>query len=166
MPATRRPSACRRSRRWPAARRSSCARAEGLAELADGACGLAVQHGTGPAFAEAIAALLAGDRPAQRRAARARAEANDWEQVLPGLLDHYRRLPRAPHGIASAGAGAGADDRGLVPAAGAMSNETTITPSRFESERFVCVVLHDVAPSTRAACMRPSPPSPRSPTCR
>jgi len=66
--------------------------AEGLAELADGACGLAVEHGTGPAFAEAIAALLAGDRPAQRRAARARAEANDWEQVLPGLLDHYRRL--------------------------------------------------------------------------
>ena len=35
-----------------------------------------------------------------------------------------------------------------------MSNETTITPSRFESERFVCVVLHDVAPTTRAACMR------------
>ena len=34
-----------------------------------------------------------------------------------------------------------------------MSIET-ITPSRFESERFVCVVLHDVAPSTRAACMR------------
>jgi len=35
-----------------------------------------------------------------------------------------------------------------------MSDETTVTPSRFESERFVCVVLHDVAPSTRAACMR------------
>ena len=32
--------------------------------------------------------------------------------------------------------------------------ETTITPSRFESERFVCVVLHDVAAATRAACMR------------
>ena len=31
---------------------------------------------------------------------------------------------------------------------------TTITPSRFENERFVCVVLHDVAASTRAACMR------------
>ena len=66
--------------------------AEGLAELADGACGLAVEHGTGAAFAEAIAALLAGDRPAQRHAARARAEASDWEQVLPALLDHYRRL--------------------------------------------------------------------------
>jgi len=35
-----------------------------------------------------------------------------------------------------------------------MNDETTLTPSRFESERFVCVVLHDVAPSTRAACMR------------
>ena len=33
-------------------------------------------------------------------------------------------------------------------------SETTITPSRFESERFVCVVLHDVASATRAACMR------------
>ena len=35
-----------------------------------------------------------------------------------------------------------------------MSDPTTITPSRFANERFVCVVLHDVAPSTRAACMR------------
>ncbi|MEO5881663.1 MAG: polysaccharide deacetylase family protein [Caldimonas sp.] len=33
-------------------------------------------------------------------------------------------------------------------------NHTTITPSRFENERFVCVVLHDVASSSRAACMR------------
>ena len=47
-----------------------------------------------------------------------------------------------------------------------MSDETTITPSRFESERFVCVVLHDVAPSTRAACVRTLAASPRSPTCR
>ena len=31
---------------------------------------------------------------------------------------------------------------------------TTTTPSQFESERFVCVVLHDVASSTRAACLR------------
>jgi alpha-1,6-mannosyltransferase len=67
-------------------------RAEGLAELADGACGLAVERGTGEAFAEAITALLTGDRPAQRRAARTRAEANDWERVLPALLGHYRRL--------------------------------------------------------------------------
>jgi len=67
-------------------------KAEGLAELADGPCGIAVEHGSGAAFAEGIAALLAGDRPAQRRAARARAEAHDWEQVLPALLGHYRRL--------------------------------------------------------------------------
>jgi len=67
-------------------------KAEGLAELADGACGIAVEHGSGAAFAEGIVALLAGDRPAQRRAARARAEAYDWEQVLPALLGHYRRL--------------------------------------------------------------------------
>ena len=31
---------------------------------------------------------------------------------------------------------------------------STITPSRFESERFVCVVLHDVAAATRPACTR------------
>jgi len=35
-----------------------------------------------------------------------------------------------------------------------MSDDTTITPSRFENERFVCVVLHDVAASTRSACVR------------
>ena len=67
-------------------------KAEGLAELAEGGAGLAVERGDGAAFAEAIAALLAGDRAAQRRAARARAEEADWERVLPGLLDHYRRL--------------------------------------------------------------------------
>jgi len=33
-------------------------------------------------------------------------------------------------------------------------NDATTTASRFASERFVCVVLHDVAPSTRAACTR------------
>jgi alpha-1,6-mannosyltransferase len=89
-------------------------RAEGLAELADGACGLAVEHGTGAAFAEAIAALLAGDRPAQRRAARARAEASDWEQVLPGLLDHYRRLLEG--GAASPAPGRAIEASSLPPA--------------------------------------------------
>ena len=91
-PATRRPSACRRSRRWPAARRSSCARRRAWPSSPTVRHGLAVERGTGAAFAEAIAALLAADRPAQRRAARARAEANDWAQVLPALLGHYRRL--------------------------------------------------------------------------
>jgi alpha-1,6-mannosyltransferase len=67
-------------------------KAEGLAELAEGDAGVAVERGDGAAFAEAIAALLAGDREEQRRAARARAEASDWDRVLPGLLEHYRRL--------------------------------------------------------------------------
>jgi alpha-1,6-mannosyltransferase len=67
-------------------------KAEGLAELAEGGAGVAVERGDGAAFAEAIAALLAGDREEQRRAARARAEASDWDRVLPGLLEHYRRL--------------------------------------------------------------------------
>ena len=67
-------------------------KAEGLAELADGSAGIAVEHGTGAAFAEAISALLAGDRGAQRQAARTRAEASDWERVLPELLGHYQRL--------------------------------------------------------------------------
>lgn len=66
--------------------------AEGLAELADGPFGRAVDEGNGRAFAAAIAALFEGDRPAQRAAARARAEASDWERVLPGMLGHYQRL--------------------------------------------------------------------------
>ena len=66
--------------------------AEGLAELADGGAGRGVDAGTGAAFAAAIAALFEGDRTAQRRAARGRAEASDWERVLPGLLGHYQRL--------------------------------------------------------------------------
>ena len=67
-------------------------KAEGLAELADGCCGLAVEHGSGVGFAEAIAGLFDGDRSAQRAAARARAEAGDWERILPDLLGHYQRL--------------------------------------------------------------------------
>ena len=86
--------------------------AEGLAELAGGAAGRAVDRGTGAAFAEAIAAHFEGDRSAQRGAARARAEASDWEQVLPGLLGHYRRLlgrdPAPGVSAAAAAASAGA----------------------------------------------------------
>lgn len=66
--------------------------AEGLAELVEARSGVAVGSGGGAAFAEAIAALFAREPSAMRRAARERAEASDWEQVLPGLLDHYRRL--------------------------------------------------------------------------
>ena len=63
-----------------------------LSKPSDGSAGIAVEHGTGAAFAEAISALLAGDRGAQRQAARTRAEASDWERVLPELLGHYQRL--------------------------------------------------------------------------
>ena len=69
-------------------------RAAGLAELADDASAIGVATGSGAAFAEAIASLFdAGrDRDAMRRAARARAEAHDWQRVLPDLLARYRRL--------------------------------------------------------------------------
>ncbi len=66
--------------------------AAGLSELVDTRTGVAVGSGSGAAFAEATAALFARDRPALRRAARERAEASDWERVLPELLDQYRRL--------------------------------------------------------------------------
>jgi len=90
--------------------------AEGLAELADGISGRAVEHATGAAFAEAISALLAGDRPAQRRAARARAEANDWALVLPALLGHYRRLLAGRAGSASPAAERPFEATALPPA--------------------------------------------------
>ncbi len=86
--------------------------AEGLADLAGGAAGRAVDRGTGAAFAEAIAVQFEGDRATQRSAARARAEASDWEQVLPGLLGHYQRLlgrePALGGSAAAAAASAGA----------------------------------------------------------
>ena len=68
--------------------------AAGLAELADDASAVGVATGSGAAFAEAIASLFdAGrDRDAMRAAARARAEAHDWQRVLPGLLARYRVL--------------------------------------------------------------------------
>ena len=67
--------------------------AEGLAELVDERVGQGVAAGTGAAFAEAIAAVCeGGGREARGVAARARAEAHDWQRVLPGLLGHYRRL--------------------------------------------------------------------------
>ncbi|HEX4234573.1 MAG TPA: glycosyltransferase [Caldimonas sp.] len=66
---------------------------EGLAELAEGESGaVAVRDGGAEAFAEAIAALFAGDLDGLSRAARRRAEASDWERVFAGLVGHYRRL--------------------------------------------------------------------------
>ncbi len=67
--------------------------AAGLAELCEGESGaIGVDTGTAAAFAEAVAALFAGDRVERSRAARARAEASDWERVFPALLAHYQRL--------------------------------------------------------------------------
>lgn len=68
--------------------------AEGLAELVDDSVGLGVDSGRAEAFAEAIAALFASDLGPRKRAARARAEAHDWERVLPALLAQYRGLLR------------------------------------------------------------------------
>jgi alpha-1,6-mannosyltransferase len=86
--------------------------AEGLAELVDPTVGIAVESGRVGAFADAIAALFAGELGSRRQAARARAEAHDWERVLPTLLSHYRSLlnaaparerARAPEAAAVAG---------------------------------------------------------------
>jgi hypothetical protein len=54
------------------------------------------------AFAEAVAALFAGDRGEHSRAARRRAEASDWNAVFPNLVGHYRRLVCARRGDAVA----------------------------------------------------------------
>ena len=66
--------------------------AEGLGELADGGAAVAVAGTSGAAFAAAIESLFAGDRSERSRRARARAEASDWNIVLPGLVGHYLRL--------------------------------------------------------------------------
>ncbi|MEO8858062.1 MAG: glycosyltransferase, partial [Burkholderiaceae bacterium] len=66
--------------------------AEGLAELVDDSLGCAVQRPSAQSLAEAIAATLARDRHALGRAARARGLAHDWNQVLPQLWQHYRRV--------------------------------------------------------------------------
>lgn len=64
----------------------------GTGELVDGSVGQAVGRGTPAAFAEAIDAVLGRDRHALGTAARARALANDWEQVLPALVRRYDAL--------------------------------------------------------------------------
>jgi alpha-1,6-mannosyltransferase len=74
----------------------------GLAELCDGdgaGAALGVGAADADAFAEAIAALFAGDRDGRSRAARARAEASDWERVFPALVGHYQRLVGARGGV-------------------------------------------------------------------
>jgi alpha-1,6-mannosyltransferase len=81
----------------------------GLAELCDGDGGaIGVGEGSATAFAEAIAALFAGDRAERARAARARAEASDWQRVFPSLLAHYQRLLGARAAAAANDGAAGA----------------------------------------------------------
>ncbi len=66
--------------------------AEGLGELVERAHGIAVADGSAASFAAGIAALFEGDWNERSRAARRRAEASDWQRVLPGLAAHYLRL--------------------------------------------------------------------------
>lgn len=68
--------------------------AAGLAELAEGGAGLAVDSDRPAEWAEAIAALFAVDHEPWRRAGRACAERHDWEAVLTPLVTRYRRLLR------------------------------------------------------------------------
>ena len=141
-------------------------KAEGLAELAEG--GAAASRSSAArraAFAEAIAALLARR---SRGAAARRPGARRGQRLGAGAARPARPLPapaRRPGGVAVA------QPRGAAPKPRPCrrhdepSNATT--PSRFESERFVCVVLHDVAPlDPRRLHAHAAPRSPRSPTCR
>jgi alpha-1,6-mannosyltransferase len=67
--------------------------AAGLAELVEGGAGIGVDSGKVDDWAGAIEALLAAPDAASRlRRARARAEAHDWQRVLPALLQRYQRL--------------------------------------------------------------------------
>jgi len=77
----------------------------GLAELCDGVGAIGVAAGSAAAFAEQVDALFAGDREQRSQAARARAEASDWERVFPALLGHYQRLVGARAAIAAPLAG-------------------------------------------------------------
>lgn len=66
----------------------------GLAELVDEAAGagIAVHSSRATDWTEAIAATFTADRAATGAAARARAEAFDWQRIMPDLLTRYRRL--------------------------------------------------------------------------
>jgi alpha-1,6-mannosyltransferase len=68
--------------------------AEGLIELVDDSVGAAVPDGRPESFASAISSLFLHDRGGPSRRARERAEAYDWNQMLPLLLMRYRQLLR------------------------------------------------------------------------
>ncbi len=73
-------------------------RADGLAELVDAGTGIAVEGGSANAFAAAIATMFDRDPRSFAAAARARAEASDWQRVLPALLERYRGLIESRQG--------------------------------------------------------------------
>lgn len=66
--------------------------AAGLAELAADGAALAVDSPFAGDWAEAIAAIFTADRTQLAESARCRAEALDWDCVMPALLHRYRRL--------------------------------------------------------------------------
>ena len=70
--------------------------AEGMAELVDASVGRAVAGPAPAEFADAIADVLARAPMPLREAARERALRHDWERLLPGLWQRYRRLLPAP----------------------------------------------------------------------
>ena len=103
-PATRRPSASRCSRRWRAARRRSCAPPKDWPSWSTTPAAALSSVPAAPDFAAAIAALFDGDSDTVARraaAARRRAEAGDWQRVLPGFVAHYLRLIGEPGAAAA-----------------------------------------------------------------
>jgi len=80
-------------------------RAGAVAELVAPGCGLLAQPGSAESIADTVRALFADGYRGMGRIARRHVEQHyTWEQVLPGLLDHYRQLtgkidaPRRAHG--------------------------------------------------------------------
>jgi alpha-1,6-mannosyltransferase len=78
--------------------------AEGLGELVDDDNGVAVADASPASFAAGIAALFEGDWNERSRAARRRAEAGDWQRVLPSLVAQYLRLIAGESAIDASGA--------------------------------------------------------------
>lgn len=78
-------------------------RSAGLAELLQGGAGIGVDSQSSHSWAEAIAAALAADRALLGHAARSCAEKQDWGEVMPLLIERYRRLMRGV--VASPGGG-------------------------------------------------------------
>lgn len=68
-------------------------RAGAVPELVAPGCGLLAQAGSAESIADTVRALFANGYRGMGRIARRHVEQHyAWEQVLPGLLDHYRQL--------------------------------------------------------------------------